>query len=271
MNQVEIGKFIAQNRKEKKLTQAQLAEKLNITDRAVSKWETGKSMPDASLILELCEILDITADELLSGEKTDAESFDKKADENPIVSKRKKENRTTRNAMISIVFSAFLLAGIIACTVCDAAITGKLTWSLIPVSSIVFAWLVSFPIIVLGRKGAFVSLTSLSLFVIPYLYILSVLVKVKAVFTIGTMMAIISIVYLWIISAVFHRLRRKLIAAGIMFLLTIPFMIVINITLSKMISEPVIDVWDVLSAFILLIAASVSFVCDFTKRKEWIK
>lgn len=111
----------------------------------------------------------------------------------------------------------------------------------------------------------------LSIFVIPYLYILSELVKVKAVFMIGTMMAIISIVYLWIISAIFHRLRRKLIATGIMFLLTIPFILIINITLSKMISEPIIDMWNVLAAFVLLIAASASFVCDYGKSEEWIK
>lgn len=271
MNQVEIGKFIAQNRKKQKLTQAQLAERLNITDRAVSKWETGKNMPDASLILELCEVLDITADELLNGEKIDAESFDKKADENLIVPKRKNGNRKI-NVVISIAFSATLLAGIIVCAICDVAITGNLTWSLIPATSIVFAWLVSFPITILRRKRAFVSLTSLSIFVIPYLYILSELVKVKAVFSIGVKMAIISVVYLWIILAIFYRFsRRKLLATGIMFLLAIPFMLMINIALSKMISEPIVDGWDVLSAFVLLIAASVSFVCDFTKSKEWIK
>ena len=55
MNQIETGKFIAACRKEKGMTQAQLAEKLNITDRAVSKWETGKSMPDSSIMLELCK------------------------------------------------------------------------------------------------------------------------------------------------------------------------------------------------------------------------
>lgn len=69
MDQTKIGKFIAKCRKEKKLTQAQLAEKLNITDRAVSKWETGKSIPDSSIMLELCEILGITVNELLSGEE----------------------------------------------------------------------------------------------------------------------------------------------------------------------------------------------------------
>ena len=67
MDQREIGKFIAACRKQKNLTQAQLAERLNITDRAVSKWETGKSMPDSSIMLPLCQILGITVNELLSG------------------------------------------------------------------------------------------------------------------------------------------------------------------------------------------------------------
>ena len=92
MNQTEIGTFIAKCRKEKKLTQMQLAEKLNITDRAVSKWETGKSMPDSSIMLELCEILGITVNELLSGKEMDVESYEKKADENLIALKRKDEH-----------------------------------------------------------------------------------------------------------------------------------------------------------------------------------
>ena len=71
MNQEKIGKFIALCRKEKKLTQSELAEKLQITNKAVSKWETGRGMPDASLLLDLCDILGISVNELLSGEKID--------------------------------------------------------------------------------------------------------------------------------------------------------------------------------------------------------
>ena len=69
MDQVKIGKFIAECRKNNNLTQMQLAEKLNITDRAVSKWETGKSMPDSGVMLDLCKELKISVNELLSGEK----------------------------------------------------------------------------------------------------------------------------------------------------------------------------------------------------------
>ncbi len=85
MNQEMIGKFISSCRKDKSLTQMQLAEKLNISNRAVSKWETGKSLPDASNMLELCEILGITVNELLSGERiTTMEDYQKKAEQNMV-------------------------------------------------------------------------------------------------------------------------------------------------------------------------------------------
>lgn len=91
MNQVKIGKFIADCRKSKNMTQADLAEKLNITDRAISKWETGKGMPDSSIMLELCNELGITVNELLSGEVIKMENYDKKAEENLLEMKRQKE------------------------------------------------------------------------------------------------------------------------------------------------------------------------------------
>lgn len=69
MNQLAIGKFIALKRKEKNLTQEQLAEQLNISNKTVSKWETGKCMPDYSVIKNLCEVLEITISELMDGEE----------------------------------------------------------------------------------------------------------------------------------------------------------------------------------------------------------
>ena len=84
MNQIDTGKFIAGCRKEKGLTQAQLAEKLNITDRAVSKWETGKCMLDSSIMLELCNILGVTVNELLSGERIEMNNYEEKVNENLI-------------------------------------------------------------------------------------------------------------------------------------------------------------------------------------------
>ena len=81
MDQLRVGKFIAECRKEKKLTQAQLAEQLCITDKAISKWERGIAMPDSSIMLDLCEILGINVNELLRGEKINAEDDHKKTEE----------------------------------------------------------------------------------------------------------------------------------------------------------------------------------------------
>ena len=78
MNQIKIGRFIAECRKKASLTQMQLAEKLGITDKAISKWERGVAMPDTSIMLELCDILGISVNELLSGEKIDMENNNQK-------------------------------------------------------------------------------------------------------------------------------------------------------------------------------------------------
>lgn len=99
---------------------------------------------------------------------------------------------------------------------------------------------------------------------------MSRLVKAKEVFSVGTAMAVASIVFLWIIAAVFNRIgkTRKLIALGITFLLAIPFVFIVNVMLSKMIAEPVLDVWDMLSVFILLILAFVSFICGSLRKRD---
>ena len=91
MDQIKIGKFIAENRKTKKLTQSQLAEKLNVSDRAVSKWENGKSMPDTSIMLELCEILCISVQDLLCGERVSMENRNEKLEQALLETVKQKE------------------------------------------------------------------------------------------------------------------------------------------------------------------------------------
>ncbi len=99
MEQVKIGKFIASKRKEQGLTQLQLAEKLGITDRAISKWETGKSLPDASLMPELCKLLKITINDLLCGEVVSVEKYNEKA-EKALLEMVKKEEMQNKKLMM---------------------------------------------------------------------------------------------------------------------------------------------------------------------------
>ncbi|MBR6385443.1 MAG: helix-turn-helix transcriptional regulator [Ruminococcus sp.] len=103
MDQIKIGKFIASKRKEQKMTQVQLAEKLGITDRAVSKWETGKSLPDASIMLQLCGYLKITVNDLLSGEVVSMENYNERTEKNLIEVIRQKEDADKRLLTIEIV------------------------------------------------------------------------------------------------------------------------------------------------------------------------
>ena len=82
MNQEVIGNFIAECRKEKNMIQQELADKLGVTDRAISHWENGRRLPDYSLLKDLCDVLSISINELFSGEKISKEDYETKAEEN---------------------------------------------------------------------------------------------------------------------------------------------------------------------------------------------
>lgn len=115
MDQIKIGKFIASCRKEEGMTQAELAEKLGISDRAVSKWETGKSMPDSGIMLELCGFLKINVNELLSGERIMAEFYSKQVEENLLAMRREVEERDRRALKLEywMGFSAVLSGSVL--------------------------------------------------------------------------------------------------------------------------------------------------------------
>lgn len=120
MNQEKIGKFIAKNRKAKKLTQSELGELLGVTDRSISNWENGKNMPDLSLFKPLCDILDISINELMSGEKINNKEYNEKLEENIIntidyIDKKNINYNTKKNifllilGIIGIILSNFII------------------------------------------------------------------------------------------------------------------------------------------------------------------
>ncbi len=116
MNQIKIGRFIAECRKKANLTQMQLAEKLGITDKAVSKWERGVAMPDTSIMLELCEILCISVNDLLTGEKINMENNNQKNEQLllDMAKELEQKNKTIWTSMwaILIVSMTALIAGL---------------------------------------------------------------------------------------------------------------------------------------------------------------
>ena len=119
MNQEKTGRFIAELRKEKNMTQQEMASKLNVTDRAVSHWENGRSMPDTGVMLELCKILNINANELLSGERITEEKYNERAEENLLemrweIETQNKKILTLNKIVINLSAIMFMVVGLMA-------------------------------------------------------------------------------------------------------------------------------------------------------------
>ncbi len=113
MDQLKIGKFIAECRKKVNLTQMQLAEKLGITDKAISKWERGIAMPDSSIMLELCDILNISVNDLLCGEVVTMDNYNKEMENNLIETLRQKEESDKRLLKLEIVLGIIAILPLI--------------------------------------------------------------------------------------------------------------------------------------------------------------
>ena len=142
MDQIKIGKFIAECRKNANLTQMQLSEKLGITDKAISKWERGISMPDTSIMLELCDILGISVNELLSGEKIQMENNDKKNEQLllEMAKELEKKSKTIWNAMWAIMTVSII--GLLGGLVLVALFIPEGPWMLVAILSLCVVFLI---------------------------------------------------------------------------------------------------------------------------------
>ena len=138
MNQEKVGKFIAQCRKEKGLTQAQVAKTFGISNAAVSKWENGKSCPDASIMIELCDLLGITVNELLSGERIRTEEYKEKAEKKLVELQDDKDRLTKKVAMRKFTYYFFTLVGLfgIACVIFQANLFIRIVCAVLVVCAI---------------------------------------------------------------------------------------------------------------------------------------
>lgn len=128
MNQIKIGAFIAEKRKSEGLTQMQLAEKLGITDRAISKWETGRAMPDSSIMLELCSILKITVNDLLRGEVITMDNYNKELENNLIELVKEKEQSDRHLLTLEWVVGGFSILVLLVPIILGALLPSLLDW-----------------------------------------------------------------------------------------------------------------------------------------------
>ena len=112
MDQIKIGKFIVDERKTKKYTQRELADKLGISDKTISKWERGNGFPEVSLLLPLCNELNITVNELLSGERLQEVDYKKKAEENMVNLVKEAQESKKKIVMSALVATLVIIAAV---------------------------------------------------------------------------------------------------------------------------------------------------------------
>ncbi len=128
MNQIKIGNFIARKRKEHNLTQKQLADKLSISDKAISKWENGRCMPDVAVMLDLCNVLNITVNDLLNGEVVIMENYKEKSEELLLEMVKEKEERDKMLLIAEVIIGIVSLIPLLIATVFVAYNQGIEEW-----------------------------------------------------------------------------------------------------------------------------------------------
>lgn len=217
MENGKIGVFIRQLRKERGMTQKELAAALNITDKAVSKWELGASLPDVALLLPLSELLGVSVTELLGGARTQETpgqtakaTFQDTAGDLLSYTRRTASQRWAhlRLWLFAGLSGSFLLAAVV-CWICDMALNRSLSWSLVVFASLALAWAVLLPLFTVRRGPVLWSLAALSAAILPYLYILGDLLGNPQVFRFSLPIAPMAVGYLWGVYGVCRRRRRR--------------------------------------------------------------
>ncbi len=277
MNNEKMGQFISELRKSHQMTQKELAAKLNVSDKAVSKWERGLSCPDISLLSPLSNIFGVTTTELLNGEKTGAESANVEVS---VVNALEYGEKTAKRKIVlnqniwSAAFTISLLIGIAVVSIVNVAVSGGFTWSLIPISACIFAWLVFFPAIKYGAKGIVGSLLTLSVFIVPFLYVLDLAIAriteyTNPVFPLGIRVTPLSLGLVWVAYFLFKKLKkRKLLASAILVLLICPVDVFINVIIADMLGQPLFDVQTMIKIISITIVAIILFIIDIARQKR---
>lgn len=269
MDMQKTGQLIRRLREARGITQKMLAEKLHITDKAVSKWERSLSCPDVALLEPLAGQLGISVEELLQGELFPEEQ----PQETPLGEKPFSEFSLqppralhtshgphavhTLQKYASCACTLLFCVGGSICAICDLAVFGAFTWSLYPIASLIFAWAVLFPLLRRGKKGIRGSLISLSLTIFPFLFALAWLLHRPSLFLpVSFRMAVIGLAFLWGIYLILRQFtQRKMFALALCSLLAVFIFLAVNLVLSRLIQTPFLDGWDMLTIAIFLCLA----------------
>lgn len=222
MDSEKMGPLIRRLRNGRRMTQKELAAKLNVTDKAVSKWERSASLPDVSLLLPLAEALGVSVTELLGGLQAEkAAPPDPAGDILAYACQAAPQRRDRVRLWLLVGISAAFLLAALVCWICDTAPNGGLTWSPVVDVSLALAWVTLLPLLTARRRPLALTLGVLTAAILPYLYLLGRLLGDGRIFRFGLPIAPAAALYLWALWAACRKLRRRRwLAAGTALLLT---------------------------------------------------
>lgn len=271
-----MGTFICELRKEKGLTQKQLAEQLSVTDKAISKWERGMGYPDITLLTKLADCLGVSTNELLRGiqETVQPEPEPREAIVQytlEYVDSVTTDKRARLRKVVSIIFSAALLTAAVICMICDLAISGRFTWAVYPISSLLFSWLVVMPPLCLPRQHFFTMLLSVSIFVLPYLLVLNQAVGGDWFIPIAVPCTLASLAWAWVVYLTAATSKSGWYAAAVAFLCTLPLDLCIDFSVASYTHTPALNGWTLVEVVICLVAAAVLFSVGKLRRHTGAK
>ncbi len=273
MDSKKVGSFIAFLRKEKLMTQQDLADKLNVTSKAVSKWETGQGYPEITTIPMLAEILGVTTGELLDGGLTTKESSDMVVATtiiNETVKCLDKASSKKADILVAATSVVFLLASCV-CILCNYLINHAISWSLYPAGALIVLYSIIFPVIKM-KKHKFVGLLlGITITIIPYLFLLQYLTPTKGwVLPLALPITAISLVAFGIALLIFSNTKlNKLYCTSITVFL---FGVIVDISIGKIVDsflkKPGVNNISVLATVLASVLISfVLFVLGYIRRK----
>lgn len=211
MNPKQIGERIASARKELRYTQKEVADKLHVSDKAISKWERGVGCPDISLLVPLCEILQMDVSTLLGEEKKVEETKGKEKQMYIHLSTYAKMKISENQAyFIKIAMLVFIIASFVAIGIClciDYGLHKQLTWSLTVFASIVYANIIVITLASSSRYRIEKTMVVAQLFLFPLLYVISWQAQTTTYFSIAYTIALAAVVFSWLLYWVILHLH----------------------------------------------------------------
>lgn len=267
-----MGTFISDLRKEKGLTQKQLAQQLNLTDKAISKWERELGCPDITTLPRLAEVLGVSVSELIECNRAQAPvpEADTLVHTTLLYSEKTTKARGRRvRSLIFFIVTISLLIGAIVCSICDLAISAEFTWSVYPLSSIALVWLVLAPLLCFEQHAVAGALGMCTVLIFPFLAVLNYASGGHWFWALGVPIAASSLAYVWIGFWLFTRKKRNAwYASAILCVLAAPLTLVTNMVSALFAGDPLFRPWDAITVLFTLAIAFVLFSFGWRSAKR---